>query len=254
VPRAAPAPGAELPGWLGLSILFHAAVLASVFTLTSRPPVAGPRIYKVDIVAAPPGRRAEGVVLPTPPAPQPKVTTPEAPAPPPPPRPEIAPTAKTVPLKPKVPPLVTPHKPVQSTPVPQTKHPAAPAPAAAAKTPPPTAGGGPEGGKGADVANVHIAGVDFPYPAYLNNIVRQVSLNFAPDDPNSQLRAEVFFHIHRDGRVTDFRIISRSGDYGFDLEAQGAIEKAGPNFGPLPDGFSEDALPVVFSFDPTLIH
>mgnify|MGYP001205416166 CR=1 FL=1 len=252
--RAAPAPGAELTGWLGISVLLHAAILVSVFTLTSRPPVAAPPIYRVDIVAAPPGQRAEGVVLPTPAAPQPKLTTPEAPPPPPPPRPEVVPSAKAVPVKPKVPPLVTPHKPVQSTPAPQAKHPAAPTPATAAKTPPPVAGGGPEGGKGADVANVHIQGVDFPYPAYLTNIVRQVARNFSPGDNGTQLRAQVFFRIHRDGSVTDFRFVNRSGDYSFDIDAQGAIEAARSSFGPLPDGFSEDVLPVFFSFDPTLIQ
>ena len=43
-------------------------------------------------------------------------------------------------------------------------------------------------------------------------------------------------------------------DYSFDLEAQGALEKAMAQFGPLPQGFPDDVLPVVFSFDPRLIH
>jgi outer membrane biosynthesis protein TonB len=60
------------------------------------------------------------------------------------------------------------------------------------------------------------------------------------------------FFIHRDGSVTNFRFVQRSGNFGFDLEAQGAIEAAANAgaFGPLPDGFSEDVLPVSFFFDP----
>jgi protein TonB len=114
--------------------------------------------------------------------------------------------------------------------------------------------GGPTGGSGADVANVRTEGIEFPFPGYLDNIVRQVALNFAPGNAAATLHAEVAFLIRRDGTVTGFRFITRSNDYAFDLEAQGAIEKAGPAFGPLPDGFHDDVLPVVFSFDPRLIH
>ena len=73
-------------------------------------------------------------------------------------------------------------------------------------------------------------------------------------DPSAQLKAEVAFLIRRDGTVFGFKFVSRSGDYAFDLEAQGAIEKAATAFGPLPDGFHDDVLPVVFSFDPRLLH
>ena len=40
----------------------------------------------------------------------------------------------------------------------------------------------------------------------------------------------------------------------FDLEAMGAVEAAAPSFGRLPDGYSEDVLTVIFSFDPQLIR
>ncbi len=133
-----------------------------------------------------------------------------------------------------------------------------PAPAKAKPVAPQTplakAGGGPTGGTGADVATVHIEGIDFPFPGYLENIVRQVALNFTPPDPSAQLKADVAFLIRRDGTVFGFKFVSRSGDYSFDLEAQGAIEKAAAAFGPLPDGFHDDVLPVVFSFDPRLLH
>jgi hypothetical protein len=50
--------------------------------------------------------------------------------------------------------------------------------------------------------------------------------------------------------------VKRSGNYGFDLEAQGAIESAASAkaFGALPAEFRDDVLPVTFSFDPSVIR
>jgi len=123
------------------------------------------------------------------------------------------------------------------------------------KTEAPTAGGGPTGGKGTDVANVRTEGIEFPFPGYLNNIVRQIAIKFKPRNPAARLKAEVRFLIHRDGSVSDLTFIRRSGSFSFDLEAQGAVEAAASAlaFGPLPDGFPDDVLPVVFSFDPTFL-
>jgi protein TonB len=104
------------------------------------------------------------------------------------------------------------------------------------------------------VATVQTEGIDFPFPGYLNNIVRQIALRFNPGDTNSGLRADVRFVIRRDGSVIGIGFVTRSGNYAFDLEAQGAIEAAARQFGPLPEGFHDDALPVVFSFDPRLIR
>jgi periplasmic protein TonB len=65
--------------------------------------------------------------------------------------------------------------------------------------------------------------------------------------------AEISFLILRDGSVRDIRFVTRSGSFAFDLEAQGAIEAAGNTqaFGPLPDGWNADVLPVSFYFKPT---
>ena len=56
----------------------------------------------------------------------------------------------------------------------------------------------------------------------------------------------------RDGTVRDIRFVTRSGSFSFDLGAQGAIEAAGNarSFGPLPDGWDADVLPVSFYFKP----
>ncbi|MEE8361019.1 MAG: TonB C-terminal domain-containing protein [Gemmatimonadales bacterium] len=100
--------------------------------------------------------------------------------------------------------------------------------------------------------NVEIPGLMFPYPQYLQNIVAQVYRRWDRPRTNASLRAEVFFTIQRDGSVNDIRFIRRSGNFTFDLGAQGAVEAAANAgaFGPLPDGFREDILPVSFFFTP----
>ena len=224
----------RLAGPFWWSAALHAA--AGVLLLAAaekNPRRALPPVYKVDIVAAPAGPRRIGTVGAQPPA----AETPAAPAPAP-----SEPAARTAPI-----PKATPKtEPARATPSEATAQPSPPAPA----------GGGPIGGKGTDVATVRTEGIDFPYPGYLNNIVRQIALNFNPRNPNAPLRAEVMFLIRRDGSVSSFRFVTRSGVYAFDLEAQGAVEAAASAraFGPLPEGFRDDVLPVFFSFDPRLIR
>ena len=48
------------------------------------------------------------------------------------------------------------------------------------------------------------------------------------------------------------QFVQRSGNFGFDLEAQGAVESAANAgaFGRLPEGFEADLLPVSFFFNP----
>jgi hypothetical protein len=54
--------------------------------------------------------------------------------------------------------------------------------------------------------------------------------------------------------VSGFKFLSRSGNYSFDLEAQGAVEAAARSFGVLPAGYGDDVLPIVFSFDPSKLR
>ena len=95
-------------------------------------------------------------------------------------------------------------------------------------------------------------GVEFPFPGYLRNLVSQVFQRWRPPPSQASLVAEVLFFIHRDGSVTGLQFLRRSGNFGFDLEAQGAIESAARAgaFGSLPDGFGPDVLPVSFFFNP----
>jgi outer membrane biosynthesis protein TonB len=86
--------------------------------------------------------------------------------------------------------------------------------------------------------------------------VAQVYRRWERPSGNVSLKAEVFFLVHRDGTISNLRFVSRSGSFAFDLEAQGAIEAAATSggFGSLPDGFTEDVLPVSFFFDPQKVR
>lgn len=221
---------------LTFSTIGHAAVVAALIFVRPAPMKQLPPMYRVNIVAAPPGPRAEGIVAPPAPTPPPAVT-------------KVPPRAQTPPKAMPMPTKVPVAKPVpQATPTPT---PVATPPKAVSRP----AGGGPTGDRGTDVATVRTEGVDFPFPGYLENIVRQIAKNFG-EHKNSNVRAEVQFLIKRDGTVSAISFVTRSGDYSFDLDAQGAVEAAAKNngFGPLPNGFADDVLPVIFSFDPTVVH
>lgn len=219
------------------TIAVHASVVALLLVgLPERKPV--PLVYAVELVAAPlptTTRRLapEAVTRPTPPAPEapapkpePVAKTPEAAAP-------VKPQAKPAPATP----ATTPRTETSTEKAPPTRSEAAPLPG---ETP----------GTGSDVANVRIPGIEFPYPDYLRNIMNEILKRWS--QPGSRLRAEVAFMILKDGTITDIRFIKRSGNFTFDLEAQGAIESAGnaKAFGPLPDGWDANVLPVTFVFEP----
>ncbi len=246
---------------IALSALLHVAG-ASCFLLARHAPAAPlAPMYKVSLVAAPAGERRIGVVSPTPALASeatPATAVPAAAAPKPAapiarsaPVPErAAPSARSVPVKPP-PKRATPNAAAGGA----ASKPGAKGAASRADATPPSAGGGPVGGKGADVANVNTAGIAFPYPGYLENVVRQIALRFRPSRAGS-LHADVAFLIRRDGSIAGLRLTTRSGVYSFDTEALGSVEAAAQAraFGPLPQGFSDDVLPVIFSFDPRLIR
>ncbi len=242
--------GSRLVAPFTLSAILHAAVATLLFnTMKERKQVALPPMYRVEIVAAPPGERAIGEVKTAQPKTAASVTQPTA----------TQSAVKEMPLPTAKP---APRTPARATPtqgkVAQSQKVAPPTEAKVTpqpKTAAPKAGGGPTGGKGTDVATVRSDGIEFPFPGYLTNIVRQIALNFKPRNPAARLKAEVRFLIHRDGSVSDITFIRKSGNFSFDLEAQGAVEAASSvrGFGPLPDGFPDDVLPVVFSFDPEFL-
>lgn len=219
------------------SVFLHGGLIAAFLFMRGDPPPQVP-IYRVQLIAGPAGERAVGVVQPKPVAPAPETPAPVAPKAPPIQRKNV-PTSKA-----------------KTAPTAKTQTPSGPPPKTAEKTPPPqpAAGGGPEGGKGADVATVDIPGIEFPYPYYTDNIVRQIIKQFGTS--SARFTAEVRFVIRRDGSVVpgSYSFVTRSGNYPFDQKAMASIEAVANAklFGPLPPGFQEDILPVTFRFSPQL--
>ena len=220
-----------------LSAVVHVGLVALALVVARGSPPRG-EVYAVNLVAAPAGPRQVGVVNDAPAKSEPAAPLPK--------RAEVQPK-ETVPA-PVRRPRATERTPSRATQVPDAK-------SARFDTPAPKAGGGETGGKGTDVANVNTAGKDFPYPAYLHNIITQIALRFDPRQRQA-LSADVQFVIRKDGSVFGISIVKASGSYGFDLEAKGAVEAAGAAraFGPLPDGYSDDALTIIFTFDPKIIR
>jgi protein TonB len=226
-----------------MSAALHALVIVAFVLMRPSPQPPSPPIYRVNLVAASPGERAAGVARPEPKPP----TEAKSPTPP---RPVTSiPEAAPAPARRRPEPASTAR--AQATPTTAAETP----PRLREQAPPPPAGGGPVGGRGADVANVRTEGMEFPYPGYLQNIVRQIALRFKPPRGGGR-RAEVMFLIHRDGSISNLNFRVPSGSYAFDVEARGAVESAAEAgaFGPLPRGFPDDVLPVIFSFDPRLIR
>lgn len=212
---------------LAATVALHAAAVGGLWSAPSLVRRVAPPVYRVELVAAPrpePDRRRAPEVVERPaerPAPlesrRPRRTSVAATPPPPTPEPEI-----------------------EKEPAPRTNPEQELAP-------------GVEPSTGTDPATVKTEGVQFPYPEYLRNIVAQIHRRWHRPSGNVSLRAEVLFLIHRNGSISNFRFVKRSGAFAFDLEAQGAIEAAAnaQAFGPLPAGYAADVLPVIFFFDPS---
>ena len=211
-------------GLLG-TLLVHAGLVLWLL-LAVTPPMDLPPVYAVELVAAPrpvrqARRPAEAVERPA-----------ERPAP-------VEPDPTPAEPDPDPVPPPPPADPEDREPPPPTAAPVEPAPGETPST-------------GSDIATVKTPGLTFRYPEYLRNIVTQVYRLWDRPRSKSALEAEIFFLIDRDGSVREMRFISQSGNFSFDLSAQGAIEAAGnaKAFGPLPDGFENDVLPVSFFFSP----
>jgi outer membrane biosynthesis protein TonB len=220
------------------TLTVHGAVIAFAF-MGTRPPRPGPPVYAVELVAAPAPIAAPEAPVATAPA----ASTPEAAVP-------TAPQPKPVvrdnrPAAPKPEPVRTPPKPTPTPPNPGAQT------ARTATTAAVTPAQGETPSNGTDAVTVKTPGLSFPYPDYLRNIVSQVYRRWERPRGGTR-RAEVFFMILRDGSVRDIRFLTPSGDFTFDLNAQGAVEQAANDgaFGALPDGYPQDVLPVSFYFEP----
>lgn len=232
--------GGKAAGITGTALV-HGAAVAFVI-VAARPPRPGPPVYAVELVAAPAPVTAASAPVATAPTPTPSPEPAVAKTPP---KPSSTPAVKTPPPpRPQPQPVRTPPR-QPPPPVPGAQTSRATKNAAVAPAP------GETPSNGTDAVTVKTPGLAFAYPDYLRNIVAQIYRRW--DRPQGgTLRAEVFFLILRDGSVRDIRFLTPSGDFTFDLAAQGAIEAAANShaFGPLPDGYPQDVLPVSFFFEP----
>jgi outer membrane biosynthesis protein TonB len=113
-----------------------------------------------------------------------------------------------------------------------------------------TAPASPTGVEGGEGINVRLEGVRRDYPEYYNNIIRQIVRCFRWQGQGSW-ETTVYFVIHRDGKVSDMKVLTRSGNPTFDIEAMGAVECAGQGrLGGLPEDLPWDVLPIQFRFSP----
>lgn len=214
------------------SLLASAAIHVVALVLAwhaqaSTPDVQDFVTYQIDIVSPPPARMTE-----TPAPPQEEELVVETPDPvPPPEEPEPDPVVEETPTREESRPEPTP-----------TPPPPEPEPLEEAGDPDPS-----ETESGEDI-NVRMEGLQRDYPAYYENIIRQMNRCMRFNGPGG-LKTSVYFEINRDGSVNSRRVefVSRSGNAGFDFAVMEAVECAGSGrLGALPPELGLDRFPIIF--------
>jgi TonB family protein len=220
---------------LGVWFAMHATapVPVNMVNITLRPisqPAAAPATKR-------PARPAPVVEAPKAPEPkivEPKITEPKpAPVQP----PTKPPEKNTVPLSP----FGRSTKKGSETPAVQPPK-AAPAPGPVGGAPP-----GPEipaGGTGV----TGIEGGAFPYTLYITGMQRKIGTNwFRPQSAATGTAVVIYFRVLRDGRVTEARIETSSGNATFDRAALSAVQSSSP-FNSLPYGYEGSFLGIRLTF------
>ena len=98
---------------------------------------------------------------------------------------------------------------------------------------------------------IRMEGLERDYPAYYGNIVRQLQRCFRPPRSRAQLSTTIYFEIRPNGSTAEERLYERSGNADLDYGALAAVaDCAGAQqlFGPLPDDYPYQRLPVLFTF------
>lgn len=217
------------------SVAVHVVLLgAAVWSTTHRRPPPEFVTYQIELVSPPPAVQAEEE------APAVEELVVERPEPTP---PEPEPEEKTVPVE-ETKPEPEPEKP------PEKDQPAPPEEGEKPREATTTEKPAEEARESGEDLNVRLEGLRRDYPAYYNNIIRQIQRCFRWRGQGNW-ETTVRFVIHRDGSVSDMDFVKRSGNSAFDFEAMGAVDCAGQGrFGPLPDELPFDRLPVQFNFRP----
>lgn len=214
--------GASLGGALGLHLVLLIALLAGPRLLAARrEPIEYVAVRVVPAAALPkPARRAPA---------QPRVAQPPPP--------------KEVPPERDVPVLSDPRKKVA-----EAKKEEVPPPQ---PTLPPAEETGGEGQAARDLgfspvgatAGVGFDNPDFTYGYYVDRMLGAIRAHWRRPPLGGEVEMVLHFRIHRDGRVSDVRIVKSSGYDSFDLAGRRAVQSASP-LPPLPRSYRHGTLGV----------
>ncbi len=105
--------------------------------------------------------------------------------------------------------------------------------------------GNPDDGPGRDRSVAARKDVDFG--PYMADLQRRIKRAWFPPKGNESKRVKVVFKVHRDGQMTNLRMLNSSGLAIADQAALKAVENAAP-FRQLPDGAPDD-VDIEFTFD-----
>jgi len=106
-------------------------------------------------------------------------------------------------------------------------------------------------GKSAEAAeDIKLDVKDFPFSYYLSMMKNRIESNWEPPvnfNGRSAKKTIVHFTIERSGRISDIRILEKSGDLLFDRSTLRALTAANP-LPPLPYDYPEESQGVTFAF------
>jgi TonB family protein len=118
----------------------------------------------------------------------------------------------------------------------------------------PSGGGGGEGMKGNPDRNNNPNGApsvaaqqDVDFGPYMADLQRRIKRAWFPPRGQENRRVVVVFKIHKEGELSNLRLVTSSGMAGADKAAMSAVENAAP-FRHLPEGASDD-VDIQFTFD-----
>jgi TonB family protein len=84
---------------------------------------------------------------------------------------------------------------------------------------------------------------DFTYGYYVDQMLAQISRNWARPPVGSGVETALHFRIERTGRIVELRIVRSSGINSFDLAALRAVQASSP-LPPLPSAYRQSSLGV----------
>lgn len=241
--RRRPRPEAEMGRPFLGSLAVHGAVVVLALILSlGEPEQIEFMTFQVDIVAAPPEQVRDTPVPPT------EEIVVETPNPTPPPQPEVT-------TPPPVVEDVVPDPEPDPTPPEPDPTPPEPDPVPEVRDDPPAAAAEPEEDTELSAAEVTIRmqGIQRDFPVYYRNIQTQIERCFRPPPGVNGVETTIYFEIRPNGRSAEERFEARSGNSSFDFEALRAIaDCAGRNaaFGPLPEDWQYERMPILFTFRP----